>query len=642
VGGLADDDFTAVENQFSDKVQTDDKGHADLSVDSPEGASTRPLQAKLIVDVGEPGGRTVERTLTLPVRSKGVTVGIKKDFDASLSAGDVATFEAIAVAPDGARVAREGAAWSLYQVTNDYQWFNADGRWSYEPVKSSKRLASGTIDIGADAPAKFSARVGWGAHRLDVKTLDGEETSVTFDVGWSGTASADTPDNVVMTLDKTNYTPGEEAKLRIASAFAGKATVALVSDKIQRFIDVDLVAGDNVVPFAIGSDWGPGAYAVALTHRPLDIEAKRMPGRAIGVAWFAIDRGAHVLDIALDGPPLARPRQSMTLPVHVAGLAPGAEARVTVSAVDIGILNLTGFKTPDPAAYFFGQRKLPVEIRDLWGMLIDGMQGVAGAIHTGRDAGAGLEGNLPTQEPLALFSGVVKLDGEGKASVSLDLPAFNGSVRLTAVAWSKDKVGSAQTDVTVRDSVVVAATLPRFLNVGDRSEMHVDIDNVEGDAGDYRLDLDIHGPLTADADAMTKTVRPRPASTPIVVDADRGRWRRCGGSRSEADGAEDGSGAAFQARRRFRRASILPAHGDAFAGRRKPDHLGRSSRRLHSRHGLDRHLRLALWRPRRAGAAGGAAALPLRLLGADGQRRPAAALREPPRFDRASRLRSRS
>ncbi len=510
VAGLADDDFTTIETQFSDKVQTDDKGHADLSVELPEGASTRPLQAKLIVDVGEPGGRTVERTLVLPVRSKGVTVGVKKDFDGSLSAGDVATFEAIAVAPDGARIARKGAAWSLYQVTNDYQWFNADGRWSYEAVKSSKRLASGTIDIGADAPAKFSGRVGWGAHRLDIKTLDGEETSVAFDVGWSGTASADTPDNVVVTLDKTNYAAGEEAKLRIASAFAGKATIALVGDKIERFIDVDLVSGDNVVPFPIGGDWGPGAYAVALTHRPLDVGAKRMPGRAIGVAWFAIDRGSHALDVKLDAPTLVRPRQSMTLPIHLAGLSAGEEARVTVSAVDVGILNLTGFKTPDPGGYFFGQRKLPIEIRDLWGMLIDGMQGAAGAIHTGGDESAGVEGNVPTQEPLALFSGIVKVDDQGNATVSFDLPAFNGSVRLTAVAWSKDKVGSAQADVTVRDSVVVAATLPRFLNVGDRSEVHVDIDNVEGDAGEYKLDLDIHGPLTANADTMTKTVRLNP------------------------------------------------------------------------------------------------------------------------------------
>ena len=298
VAGLADDDFTAVENQFSDSVQTDDKGHADLSVDLPEGTSTRPLQAKLIVDVGEPGGRTVERTLTLPVRAKGVAIGIKTDFDASLSAGDVATFEAIAVQADGKRVARKGAAWSLYQVTSEYQWFNADGRWSYEPVKSSKRVATGTVDIGADAPAKITGRVGWGAHRLDIKTLDGEETSVTFDVGWSGTASADTPDNVVVTLDKANYTAGEEAKLRIASAFAGKATIALVGDHVERFIDVDLAAGDNVIPFPIETGWGPGAYAVALTHRPLDVAARRMPGRAIGVAWFAIDRDAHSLDVS--------------------------------------------------------------------------------------------------------------------------------------------------------------------------------------------------------------------------------------------------------------------------------------------------------------------------------------------------------
>ncbi len=506
-GGLADDDFTTVESQFTDKVQTDDKGHAELSVDLPEGSSTRPLEAKLIVDVAEPGGRTVERTVTLPVRAKTVTVGVKKDFDESLSAGDTATFEAIAVAPDGARVARGGAQWSLYQVTSDYQWFNADGRWSYEPVKSSKRIASGAIDIGAGAPAKFMSRVGWGAHRLDIKTLDGEETSVAFDVGWSGTASADTPDNVVVTLDKTNYAPGEEAKLRIASTFTGKATVALIGDHVERFIDVDLVAGDNVAPFTVGPDWGPGAYAVALTHRPLDVAARRMPGRAIGVAWFAIDRDAHHLEVTLDAPQLVRPRQSMTLPAKVAGLAPGEEAFVTVSAVDVGILNLTGFKTPDPGAYFFGQRKLPVEFRDLWGMLIDGMQGAAGAIHAGGDTGGSLEGNLPTQEPLALFSGVVKVDGEGKANVSFDLPAFNGSVRFTAVAWSKDKVGSAQADVTVRDAVVVAATLPRFLNVGDRSEMHIDIDNVEGEAGDYTLDLDIHGPLTAEADAMRKTVR---------------------------------------------------------------------------------------------------------------------------------------
>jgi alpha-2-macroglobulin len=33
-------------------------------------------------------------------------------------------------------------------------------------------------------------------------------------------------------------------------------------------------------------------------------------------------------------------------------------------------------------------------------------------------------------------------------------------------------------------------TVPRFLSLGDRSQFHVQIDNVEGKPGDYALDLD--------------------------------------------------------------------------------------------------------------------------------------------------------
>jgi alpha-2-macroglobulin len=48
---------------------------------------------------------------------------------------------------------------------------------------------------------------------------------------------------------------------------------------------------------------------------------------------------------------------------------------VTVAAVDASIFNLTHYEAPDPLGYFFGQRQLNTEIRDLYGLLIDGMQG---------------------------------------------------------------------------------------------------------------------------------------------------------------------------------------------------------------------------------------------------------------------------
>jgi uncharacterized protein YfaS (alpha-2-macroglobulin family) len=56
-----------------------------------------------------------------------------------------------------------------------------------------------------------------------------------------------------------------------------------------------------------------------------------------------------------------------------------------------------------------------------------------------------------------------------------------------AVAWSKDKVGNASGDVLVRDPVVLTATLPRFLRTGDKGAVQLELDNVEGAAGDYMI-----------------------------------------------------------------------------------------------------------------------------------------------------------
>src|SRR5207244_11665729 len=161
------------------------------------------------------------------------------------------------------------------------------------------------------------------------------------------------------------------------------------------------------------------------------------------------------------------------------GLAAGEEARIVIAAVDVGILNLTNYKPPAPDDYYLGQRRLTADIRDLYGQLIDGMQGTRGQIRSGGDtAAAQLEGSPPAQKPLALYSGIVTVKPDGTAEVVFDIPDFAGTARVMAVAWSKDKVGRAAGDVTIRDPVVLTATLPRFLLPGDRGTLHLQLDNV--------------------------------------------------------------------------------------------------------------------------------------------------------------------
>ena len=177
------------------------------------------------------------------------------------------------------------------------------------------------------------------------------------------------------------------------------------------------------------------------------------------------------------------------MPVKVGGLAAGEEARVTVAAVDVGILNLTRFEAPKPEDWFFGQRRLGTEIRDFYGRLIDGMRAERGTLRSGGDGSAAAcpcRAAPPVEETLALFSGIVKVGADGTAKVEFQLPDFNGTVRLSAVAWSADKVGSASKDVIVRDAVALTASAPRFLTLGDQARLELAVHNVEGPAGAYR------------------------------------------------------------------------------------------------------------------------------------------------------------
>lgn len=104
-----------------------------------------------------------------------------------------------------------------------------------------------------------------------------------------------------------------------------------------------------------------------------------LPGRAIGLKWFGIDKNARTLQVNLTPPPLVRPGSALKIPVKLGGLNPGEDAKVVVAAVDVGILNLTNYKPPAPDEYYLGQRRLTAEIRDIYGQLIDGMQGTRGA-----------------------------------------------------------------------------------------------------------------------------------------------------------------------------------------------------------------------------------------------------------------------
>jgi uncharacterized protein YfaS (alpha-2-macroglobulin family) len=495
--GQADETIEPVRKPLDAATTTDAQGIAQVAITLPPVTQTaKPLEASVILRLREAGGRTIERSVTIPVDLKQARIGIKPLFKGTdLDEKQTASFEVVVLDAEGKRVAANGMNWVLNRLDSNWQWYRRDGQWNYEAVTLTRKIADGTFNATADgALPKIEAGVDYGRYKLEITSADpsGPSASTAFNAGWYTAASeAESPEVLDVALDRASYKPGETAKLRIATKQGGKALISVLSNGLLSQQEINVPNGGGEADVPVGDNWGAGAYVTAMLYRPLDESLKRMPSRAIGVQWLGLDQAANTLNVELGAPEKIKSGTTLTVPVKISGLKAGEEARVTLAAVDLGILNLTRFQTPAPENWFYAQRRMGLEIRDFYGRLIDGMRAERGTLRSGGDGGAdaGLQGSPPVEETVAMFSGIVSVGPDGTASVDFDVPDFNGTVRVMAVAWSADKLGHGQKDVIVRDAVALTASGPRFLTLGDEARLDIAVHNVEGPQTAYKLEL---------------------------------------------------------------------------------------------------------------------------------------------------------
>lgn len=478
------------------KTQTDAAGAARFAFRVERLPNVRrPLRARLRAEVADVDGRPVAAEQWLALRQEALYLGLKGPRESPPEGSDV-TFEVLALDRDGQPQARPGLAYRLVEEQVQYQWYHDNGRWLYKRQIRDREVKADTLDLAA-APGRLSLRLGAGQYRLEARDEErGAFSSVRVQVGWSGDlADAETPDMLGLSADRPVYQPGDTARLRLRAPFAGLADLVIATDRVLERREIRLTGEEQVVEVPLRVEWGAGAYALMTAFRPDGEQAGRGPRRAVGVAWLGIAKENHALQVALETVERTRPRGPLAVGVRVSDPQPGTPLYLTLAAVDEGVLQLTDYRTPDPLSFFFGQRQLGVGLRDLYGRLIDGRKGQPAQLRAGSDM-AGRQG-MPESHVriLSLFSGVVALDGAGRGQVSLNLPDFNGRVRLMAVAWSAARLGSGEAAVTVRDPVVLLPSLPRFLAAGDRSQAALLIQNLDGPAGDYRLSWWAEGSL---------------------------------------------------------------------------------------------------------------------------------------------------
>ena len=413
---------TSTKSTYFGDAQTDASGQASIAVEIPVlETNGKPLEAEVIARLTDGSGRPVERRLTAPVRSAQAMIGIRPLFEDVIPEGTEAAFQVIGPSPDLTAEPMR-LRWTLKRLETHYQWYQLYGDWNWEPTTRRTRIATGEVETGTE-PLNLSQPVDWGQYELVVERLDGAyaETAVEFSAGWYQAADASTaPDRVERSLDRDSDRPGDTAQLRIVPLMAGVAQIEVLSNRLIHRQMVDVPEGETVIPIDVTEDWGAGAYVTATVIRPMEVAAGQNPARAMGVAHATVEPVGRTLDVSIDVPQVTSPRTTQKALVRVENAPEGEPVWLTLAAVDVGILNLTGFESPDPQGYYFGQRRLGVDLRDVYGRLIDGMNGAMGTIRSGGDnSGMQRQSPPPTQDLMAVFSGPVQVDANGEVEVDI-------------------------------------------------------------------------------------------------------------------------------------------------------------------------------------------------------------------------------
>jgi hypothetical protein len=296
--------------------------------------------------------------------------------------------------------------------------------------------------------------------------------------------------------------PGDDAVITIQAPYAGLADVVVATDRVLEVRQIEVSEAGAEIAIPVTPAWGQGAYVMVTVHTPRDPVDQPLPRRAVGVAYVSVDTAPRTFEVSLEAPDVVEPNQTISIAVRAEG-GPNEPVFLTLAAVDEGILLLTGHASPNPVDVFFGKERLGVDLLDDYARLLDPNQGAAASLRSGGDqiGGAGLS-VVPTRS-VALFSGLVELGRDGRGSVELDLPDFNGELRLMAVAWSRTGLGAGARPITVRDAVPAELILPRFLAPGDVAEATVTLDNVAGTPGEYAMTVSATGPVETGGGAVT-------------------------------------------------------------------------------------------------------------------------------------------
>ncbi|AJQ97028.1 Ig-like domain-containing protein [Gynuella sunshinyii] len=485
----------------SDLLETrlDENGHYEYEYSVPEGIdSPIGLNLHYSATVIDDSGRGVAQYAQIPVHLFEQYVGVRRLANNTIELGDTVKFEAVNVTVDGTRIdpSRQSFKYEVFRkrkITHFRK--NERGYYRYVTEKVDVPLLShNTRDNRFDYLTEYS-----GEHYLQVTDLNGGQvTRFYFNVvGPRDRVSiVEAPEAVLMKARQDTAIVGENLMVDVQAPFAGQLLLIAERDDVIWSQAIAMDSNTTTVSLPISAAQTPNFYLSAIVVQPASNGSRELPVYATGIINVNVRDPGQTPSVQITAPAKVAPNGKLTVQVSVDRLDRG-DMYFTLAAVDEGILDLTQFKTPNMKSAFNRKQRLDVAHFSVYPWLMPYNPDTLVTISPSGSAPARALIKKKRENPdaaarvksVALWSGLQKFGEDGKASVTFDVPEFDGSLRLMLVSFGDQRFNSAETTVTVRDDLVLKPSLPRFMANGDHFELPFTVFNSTAQAGEVTVSV---------------------------------------------------------------------------------------------------------------------------------------------------------
>lgn len=458
------------------------------------------LNADFTVRIFEPGGDASIRQFTKKyspyTKYAGLFIARTNENGEYIKVDDNSSIKLISVNPSG-EATPDRLQLMIYKIEWRWWWESSDQNiGSYISRKNTKLVVSNSVDINKN-PVSINApfsKLEWGRYLVVVQSSSGHTSSQTVynkpDYYYED-HSSNQATMLSFTSEKKKYTVGDNIHVSFPAPDKGRALITIENGTsvIDKFW-VETKAGNNDLKIKADEAMAPCAYIHISLIQPFGQQNNDNPIRMYGVIPIPVENPGSRLFPVLQIPAEFRPERQISLSVSEKN---GKAMNYTIAMVDEGLLDLTGFITPDPWSGIYQREALGVKT---WDLFDDILGAFGGRIEKLFAVGGDMNPVDPSKnkasrfKPVVRFAGPFRLEKGETKKHTLYIPAYSGSVRTMIIAGNEGSYGATEKTSAVKSPLMLQPVAPRSLGFDEEITIPVAVFAQEASLKNVRVKID--------------------------------------------------------------------------------------------------------------------------------------------------------